>query len=364
MSEIASVPGGLNTRDEQRPHRAAAEIGRAARAPRLSRRRPAEVLASVAAPLVALFLAGCAPAGRAEPCASPTSASASASPTSASAGPAADANTDAAGGRLQWRGGPTAILERDGLRLLTDPVLGPRGPAVFVLPRHPSTGVENAPIARYTDPPAEPLGRLDVILLSHNHADHFDAVAKETLPKDVLFVLPPDAVEAARAAGFTRLTPLDWDAETVIPTRSGRLRILAVPANHSHDAALDATLGKGNGYVLRWEGAAPYSVYWTGDAVFTEPMRAVAARFAPIDLWLPHLGAVGVDGARGLRTMDAEEAVAAAALLRARHVIPIHHTTFGHYREPVAAFVQRAGTKGLSAHVHVPTDGAWMSLPR
>ncbi|WP_438003262.1 MBL fold metallo-hydrolase [Sorangium sp. So ce321] len=363
MSEIASVPGGLNGRDEQLPQLTAAEIGRAARAPRPSGRRPARV-GSVAAPLVALFLAGCAPAGRAEPSASPASAGAPPASAGSPAGAPADVNPDASGGRLQWRGGPTAILERDGLRLLTDPVLGPRGPAVFVLPRHPSTGVENAPIARYTDPPAEPLGRLDLILLSHNHADHFDAVARETLPKDVTFILPPDAVEAARAAGFTRLTPLDWDAETVIPTRSGRLRILAVPANHSHDAALDATLGKGNGYVLRWEGAAPYSVYWTGDAVFTEPMRAVAARFAPIDLWLPHLGAVGVDGARGLRTMDAEEAVAAAALLRARHVIPIHHTTFGHYREPVTAFVQRAGTKSLPAHVHVPTDGAWMSLPR
>ncbi|MGK3961672.1 MBL fold metallo-hydrolase [Sorangium sp. So ce118] len=360
---MTSVPGGLNGRDEQLPQLTRAAIGRAARATRPSGRRPAaSVFASAAAPLLALLLAGCAPAGRAEPSASP--ASAGASPASASAGPSVDANPDAAGGRLQWRGGPTAILERDGLRLLTDPVLGPRGPAAFVLPRHPSTGVENAPVARYTDPPAEPLGRLDLILLSHNHADHFDAVAKETLPKDVPFVLPPDAVDAARAAGFTRLTPLDWDAETVIPTRSGRLRIVAVPANHSHDAALDATLGKGNGYVLRWEGAAPYSVYWTGDAVFTEPMRAVAARFAPIDLWLPHLGAVGVDGARGLRTMDAEEAVAAAALLRARHVIPIHHTTFAHYREPVTAFVQRAGTKSLHAHVHVPTDGAWMSLPR
>ncbi|WP_437662069.1 MBL fold metallo-hydrolase [Sorangium sp. So ce1182] len=363
MSEIASVPGGLNGRDEQLQQLTAAEIGRAARAPRPSGRRRARV-GSVAAPLVALFLAGCASAGRAEPSASPASAGAPPASAGSPAGAPVEAHTDASGGRLQWRGGPTAILERDGLRLLTDPVLGPRGPAVFVLPRHPSTGVENAPIARYTDPPAEPLGRLDLILLSHNHADHFDAVARETLPKDVTFILPPDAVEAARAAGFTRLTPLDWDAETVIPTRSGRLRILAVPANHSHDAALDATLGKGNGYVLRWEGAAPYSVYWTGDAVFTEPMRAVAARFAPIDLWLPHLGAVGVDGGRGLRTMDAEEAVAAAALLRARHVIPIHHTTFGHYREPVTAFVQRASTKSLPAHVHVPTDGAWMSLPR
>ncbi|WP_437573379.1 MBL fold metallo-hydrolase [Sorangium sp. So ce887] len=360
MNQSMRVSSGSIGRAEELPdpHFTGAVPGSGERSARLPRTPPARA-AALAAPLLALSLAACAPANRVDASAPPAGVSAAAGP---SAG--ASAAAEATSARLQWRGGPTAILERDGLRLLTDPVLGPRGPAAFVLPKHPSTGVENAPVARYTDPPAEPLGRLDVILLSHNHADHFDAVAKETLPKDVPFVLPPDAAEAARAAGFTRLTPLDWDSETVIPTRAGRLRILAVPANHAHDAALDATLGKGNGYVLRWEGENPYSIYWTGDSVFTDPMRAVAARFAPIDLWLPHLGAVGVDGARGLRTMDAEEAVAAAALLRARHVIPIHHTTFGHYREPVTAFVQRAATKRLSAHIHVPADGAWMPLPR
>ncbi|WP_437707411.1 MBL fold metallo-hydrolase [Sorangium sp. So ce448] len=358
MNRITGVPSRWNGRAEQLPQPAGAEPG--AGAPSMGRpRRPRAPVGAVVAALLALSLAACASPDRGGASAPPAGAAAATAPP---AGEAAAA--EASSGRLQWRGGPTAILERDGLRLLTDPVLGPRGPAAFAFPKHPSTGVENAPVARYTDPPAEPIGHLDVILLSHNHADHFDVVAKETLPKDVTFVLPPDAVEAARAAGFTKLTPLDWDQETVLPTRAGHLRILAVPANHTHDAALDATLGKGNGYVLRWEGATPYSIYWTGDSVFGEPMRAVAARFAPIDLWLPHLGAVGVDGARGLRTMDAEEAVAAAALLRARHVIPIHHTTFAHYREPVTAFTQRAVSKNLPAQIHVPTDGAWMPLPR
>lgn len=261
--------------------------------------------------------------------------------------------------RVQWRGGPTVLVERDGFRLLTDPMLGPREREAFVLPRHPSTGVENAPVARYTEPPAEPLGTLDLVILSHGHADHWDDTARRVLPKDLSFVLPPDTVDAATAAGFTRLHPLGWGESTSFPTDTGELRITAVQAEHSHDGELDASLGRGNGYLLEWQGSRDWTVYWTGDAVFGDAMRDVAERYAPIDLWLPHLGAVGMDGARGLRTMDADEAVAAAASLRPRQVMPIHHTTFGHYREPVTAFSQAAAAKGLPAAIHVPVDGAW-----
>jgi L-ascorbate metabolism protein UlaG (beta-lactamase superfamily) len=241
-------------------------------------------------------------------------------------------------------------------------MLGPRSKNAFVLPKHPSTGVANASVARYTDPPTDALGRLDLIILSHNHADHFDRTAKETLPKDVLFVLPPSAAEAVRGYGFTNVRPLDWNEETSVSAGATRLRITAVPARHAHDPAIDASVGKGNGYVLTWEAPSRYVVYWTGDAVLSPDMRATAARFAGADLWLPHLGAVGVDGAYGLRTLDADEAVAAMAVLEPRQVIPIHHTTFGHYREPVNAFVQRAGTTGMGARVTLPVEGEPVAL--
>jgi len=86
-------------------------------------------------------------------------------------------------GRLIWLGGPTAILERDGLRVMTDPMLGHHGPRAFVLPRHPSTGATDAPIARYTDPPAVALAPLDAVILSHGHNDHFDRPRATRCPR-------------------------------------------------------------------------------------------------------------------------------------------------------------------------------------
>ncbi len=67
--------------------------------------------------------------------------------------------------KFTYIGGPTALLELGGLRLLTDPTFDPAGE------EYP-TGVYTL---RKTAGPAlgpESLGRLDAVLLSHDH--HFD----------------------------------------------------------------------------------------------------------------------------------------------------------------------------------------------
>src|SRR5437667_11515491 len=68
--------------------------------------------------------------------------------------------------RVRWLGGPTATLERGDLRVLTDPMLGPRGDNAFTLPKHPSSGALNAPVARYTELPAWSSDGLTAILIS------------------------------------------------------------------------------------------------------------------------------------------------------------------------------------------------------
>jgi L-ascorbate metabolism protein UlaG (beta-lactamase superfamily) len=140
------------------------------------------------------------------------------------------------------------------------------------------------------------------------------------------------------------------------------LRITAVPAHHAHDPALDVKLGKGNGYVLVWEGAGRrYSAYWTGDSVLFDGQREAIAPFGSIDLLLPHMGAVGCDGP-ALRTMGADEASVLIGWLEPKRIIPIHHTTFGHYREPIDALLQRAAEEGFADRLRVVREGGVVDL--
>ena len=66
-----------------------------------------------------------------------------------------------------------------------------------------------------------------------------------------------------------------------------RLRLVALPAHHAHDAEADHDLGAVNGYLI--EHTTPGSVfriYWTGDTVWFDE-HAIAAGLPDVDLLLP-----------------------------------------------------------------------------
>ena len=253
----------------------------------------------------------------------------------------------AARGSIQWLGGPTALLEYGQLRAITDPMLGARGPNAFVLPKHPSTGEPNAEIARYVALPKYSLEGLDAILISHTHNDHVDARAKELLPKNIPLVVAAAGADSMRAAGFSDVRGLDWGETTTISAGTTTLRVLAVAAHHAHEPDLDREVGKGNGYILEWhDGAHSYRAYWTGDAVLSDETQHFAEQYGQVDLLLPHMGGVGGDGHRGLRTMNAQEALELTHRVNPKLVMPIHHTTFAHYREPIEALEQLAQEQG------------------
>src|SRR3954454_11609828 len=77
--------------------------------------------------------------------------------------------------RITYIGGPTALIEIGPLRLLTDPTFDPAG-TQYPTPAY--TLLKSQPPAV----PVEALGRIDAILLSHDHhADNLDHAGRAVL---------------------------------------------------------------------------------------------------------------------------------------------------------------------------------------
>ena len=125
---------------------------------------------------------------------------------------------------ITYVGGPTALLEVGGLRLLTDPTFDPPG-------RRYNFGWGTS--SRKLDGPAltpEALSPVDAVLLSHDHHDdNLDDAGRAMLPSVGQVLTTPSGAKrlGGNAAG---LAP--WSSTTLAMPEGGELRVTATPARH------------------------------------------------------------------------------------------------------------------------------------
>ena len=198
---------------------------------------------------------------------------------------------------LRFIGHSTVLLELDGIRVLTDPFLrSSLGP----LERH-------GPL-----PSTESLGRIDIVLISHDHPDHFDAASLRSIPGRPMGVVSRGLGAAAGLALGGEVVELAEGEQVVL----GELTIKAVPAKHWMTPR--GRRVRPIGYVL--DAGAP--VYFAGDTGRFEAMERLADQvdvaLLPVWTWGPHLG----PGHLGPRA-----AAEVVRDMRPRFAVPIHWGT-------------------------------------
>lgn len=223
----------------------------------------------------------------------------------------------------------------------------------------PNSGTPNAAIARHRALPSFDHTKASLVLVSHAHQDHFDQTARAQLAAAwVPLLLPRHQVHVATGAGFGEVVGLDQWEERQFEAGGATLRIVAVPAKHAHSAAAEQFLGKGNGYWLDFrQGSVVRTLYWTGDSVRFDGLAEIRERFGRPDILLPHLGGVGAGGPLGRISLDAAEAVEVVRVVAPAMVVPLHHSTFSLYREPIEAFRHALLQSGLRAKLLLLTEG-------
>jgi N-acyl-phosphatidylethanolamine-hydrolysing phospholipase D len=263
---------------------------------------------------------------------------------------------------LRWLGGATMELRLGAFRLLTDPVLAD-GPVAFHMDGHPSTGADGVPIHRSAAVPPLELEGLDALLLSHVHGDHFDAVARERVPRTLWGLAPAEQVLRLEGWGFDLVEGTVPGEEHRLERAGEILRLRVLPARHSREAATRAELGAVNGYLLEHTSVRrTLRLAWTGDTVWFDELPAAILARGPVDVLVPHLGAVGRGGPWGMMTMDAAEAARLVEAVDPRWIVPVHHHTFSHYTEPVDALVTRLAGGPYRDRLRVIAEGDWVAL--
>ena len=218
--------------------------------------------------------------------------------------------------RVTWLGHSTLLIEIDGLRVLTDPVWGPRAsPSRFAGPKR----FQPVPVPLRALPP------LDLVIVSHDHYDHLDyPTVRELAKHDAPFLTSLGVGAHLEAWGVRpeRIVELDWWESHSLPD-SG-LVVTAAPSQHFSGRGLkdrNATLW--SSLVIR---SKRHAVFFSGDTGLTSEYRAIRERLGPFDLVMLEVGAF--HPAWGDIHLGPNNALAALALLGGGPFLPVHWGTF------------------------------------
>lgn len=225
---------------------------------------------------------------------------------------------------LTFLGHATVLLELNGVRLLTDPILRDR--VTFLQHRHP-------PARPSYDQP------VDAVLLSHLHFDHLDLPSLRQLGMETPLIVSKGAGRWLARQGFTQVEEIRVGQTTSVKG----VAIHATYARHFRQRYPLGPTADCLGFVIE----SGYRIYFAGDTDLFPEMASLSygldVALLPVWGWGPFLGKGHMDPHRAAQTLP---------LLRPRLAIPIHwgslhpwginHLKPRYLTEPPYAFVEHA----------------------
>ncbi len=222
--------------------------------------------------------------------------------------------SDKSNARVTFLGHATILIEIDGVRVLTDPILRERV----------------GPLTRTSGPPAPELyADIDAVLISHSHWDHLDYGSLKLMGFDVPLIARTGMATEFESHGFRDVTELEpGDAKTI-----DGVRIEAVHAEHKGFGPPVGGTDLCLGFIIR----GSQSVYFAGDTAFFDAMAefdiGLDLALLPVWGWGPT--------AKPHEHLDPMGAARATAVIKPRIAVPIHWGTL----HPVGLSWMRPSTR-------------------
>ena len=234
-----------------------------------------------------------------------------------------------------WLGHSTVLLKIDGITVLTDPMFSKRagiglGPMTLGIKRlvAPALAIAELP-------------KLDVVLLSHAHMDHFDIPSLRRLEsRGTTVVTSARTADLLRVRRYAAVHELGWDRRVQV----GPVALRAFQVRHWGARMRTDTFRGYNGYTIE---AGRYRVLFGGDTALTDSFRDVRGSRAfdlaimPVGAYNPWIHA----------HCTPEQAWSMANQANTEFFLPVHHQTFALSREPYLEPIERVyGSAGNHAH--------------
>jgi L-ascorbate metabolism protein UlaG (beta-lactamase superfamily) len=230
--------------------------------------------------------------------------------------------------RVTHIGGPTALIEFGGWRILTDPTFDNPGGAYHFGWGTGSRKLTGPAIA------AGELGPIDAVLLSHDHhADNLDRLGRAVLPLAGTVIT---TASAAQRLGANAIGLRPWKSTVLDGPMRSPVEITATPCRHGPPLS-GPLVGDVVGFALKWHGQENGVLWISGDTVLYGGVREIARRL-PIGVAILHLGGARFPVTGPLRySMTVENAIELCRLVQPTTVIPVHYEGWSHFRQGGAA---------------------------
>ena len=166
----------------------------------------------------------------------------------------------------------TLMVSLGGRTLLVDPMLGTAG---SMPPVEDTANPRRNPLVELPfgqEELAHLLGRIDVVLVTHTHKDHWDPAAVRLIPKETPVMCQPVDEEHTRGDGFAEVLPV----ETSLDWRG--IEIVRTSTRHG-TGEIGRRMAPVSGFVLRAEDE-PF-LYIAGDTIFCPEVEVALEEHRP-----------------------------------------------------------------------------------
>ncbi len=159
------------------------------------------------------------------------------------------------------------------------------------------------------------LPKLSLVIVSHDHYDHFDIETFKSYPdKNVPFVVPVGMGKEVKAAGFNNVHEIDPWQEVLIDG----IKVTACPGKHKV---------KENTFMIETGNRV---IYFGGDSQLIPELSEIPSRFPEIDLAILSVNGLTIRPMFNKQVvMSATQAAELCAIIKPKVAVPIHYNYTG-----------------------------------